>query len=348
MRRIKYFFIMCLAVLGAVSKAHATFSISQFSITNANQNNKLIVPDATKPTPFRANYTLNASNDGMFNVVYVDVIFRPYDNTPDVSLGTAKVYSANTGQLNFTDYVDVQLPANKTNGAIMLRVKATSPQTLFKYSDKVYGIEVGPGTPTDPIINLLKAWRASMEPRGNVYDNPATAEYTKPSMVAVYVTVSPDGKRFDLYPDLALTPGWDLIYKKLPTGNYVIRKEFYAYTQPETGTIPIYRYVKKVNNTITHFSNIPQDEAIWTNTGIAFYAYSTRVPRDGSVYPAGIDFMKHMFSTYSMDRSYFGAYFPDELAQKEWLPPYEMINGVKVRRAQSYADFQAFPAFIIK
>jgi hypothetical protein len=339
MKRIKSLILMFVALFGIVLSANATFIIQEFRITNSNQNNNLIV-DPSKATSFRANYHLQASTDGMFNTVTVDVVYISNDQSETISLGTAKVYTNNTGVNEYQDYMDVSLPANKTKGRISLRMKATYPQNITILSPKSYGIETG--APVDPVLQLLIAWRKYIEPRGQISYVPAPFNYfSNTSLTAVYLTIAADGKSYDLYPDPSGGTHTELANKKLPNGHYGLRQEFYAFTRQEAvdGLVPVLRYVKKTDRLDRLFSIYPQDETIWEKVDTAFYAHNGRIPRDGT--PHG-DVMKHVFPAGSnMTHSFFSAYFPDPY-NTQWVVP---VIPPRTTISVYYADFWAFPAY---
>ncbi|NSL85308.1 hypothetical protein [Chitinophaga solisilvae] len=348
MRRLTNIALACLAVLGMALPAQASFFVQAFTITGANQNNKLVVPDATKPTKFSASYSLGYLADGQFNFITVDVVYIANDQSETLVLGASKQVSAT--QPPYSGSIDLTLPANKTAGRIMLRMTALNPQTMVTYSTNSYGIEIGPAIPTNPMTGLLRTWRESIFPAGQLYFNPPPEEFKKPSMVAVYITVAPNGKTFDLYADPANTPGWDLHDKLLPDGNYVLLHAFFAYSQQETNTVPVYRYIKKENNLVTLFSIHPQDETIWTKTGVAFYAYSSRIRREGPNPPPSSVTIKHVFAKRSADRNFYAPYFPEDKSTSEWFPPdvIDPVTGVIVRNIAYFADFNAFASYITK
>ncbi|MBC9909844.1 hypothetical protein [Chitinophaga varians] len=338
MKKLLMFAAICMMAL----HVKASFYIQIFNIP-ANQNKNLIV-DPSKATAFKATYNLGYTPDNMFNTIVVDVVY--ISSTETLVIGPAKTYTA-TSTTGVADYIDATLPANKMTGRISLRIRASSPQSMTTYSLNSYGVENAVVSPEELFRRKMQEYRLSILPGGNVefIDPPAGFENT--SLAPVYLTITADGKSYDLYVDPTRAPGWPLYDKQLTPGYYGLRKEFYAFTQQQAGTVPIYRYVKKANRTAVLFSMYPQDETIWDKTGIAFYAYSTRV-RDTPSPPPGVQGAVHVFNADpSADRTFFAMAFPDE-NNKDWLPPYIIDpQGNKVRQAIFYADFRTFPAYKI-
>ncbi|NLR68060.1 hypothetical protein HGH92_27390 [Chitinophaga varians] len=339
MKKLLMFAAICLTAL----QVKASFFIQVFSIP-ANQNKNLVV-DPSKATTFKAAYNLGYVPDNMFNTIVVDVVY--ISSTETLVIGPAKTYTA-TSSAGIADNIDATLPANKMTGRISLRIRSSSPQPMTIYSANSYGVENAIVSPEELFRRKMLGYRRSILPSSkdiSLIDPPAGFENT--SLAPVYLTITEDGKSYDLYVDQTRAPGIPLYDKQVTTGYYGLRKEFFAFTQQQTGTVPVYRYVKKANRTSVLFSMYPQDETIWDKTGTAFYAYSTRI-RDTPTPPAGVQRAVHVFyADPSVDRTFFAMYFPDE-NNTDWLPPYIITpGGIKVRDGVFYADFQAFPAYKI-
>lgn len=336
--------LMLAAIFCAALQANASFTIQLFNIP-ANQNKNLVV-DPSKATPFKATYNLAYAADNMFNSITIDVVYISNDQRETLVLGPAKTYTAAAGASSgIADYIDATLPANKTAGRISLRLRAYSPQSITNYSFNSYGIETGTPSPGDAFKQKMHEYRLSIDPRGNMEFIDPPAAFANTSLAPVYITITADGKSYDLYIDPTRAPGLPLYNIEVTPGYYGLRKEFYAFTQQETGTAPVYRYVKKANRASVLFSMNPQDETIWEKTGTAFYAYSTRVRQDPTP-PAGIAIAHHVFyADRGVDRSFFSMYFPDE-NKTSWMLPYITDpQGNKVYQAVFNADFRVFPAY---
>ncbi|QJB31670.1 hypothetical protein HF324_09900 [Chitinophaga oryzae] len=338
MKKLLMFAAICMMAL----HVRASFFIQVFSIP-ANQNKNLVV-DPSKATAFKATYNLSYVSDNMFNTIVVDVVY--ISSTETLVVGPAKTYTA-TSSAGIADYIDATLPANKMTGRISLRIRSYSPQAITNYSLNSYGVENAIVSPEEIFRRKMHGYRLSILPGGNMEFIDPPAAFANTSLAPVYITITEDGKLYDLYVDPTRAPGQPLNDKQVTTGYYGLRKEFYVFTQQQAGTVPVYRYVKKANRTAVLFSMYPQDETTWEKTGTAFYAYSKRV-RDTPTPPAGVRAASHVFyADPNIDRTFFAMYFPDE-NNKNWLLPYIIDpQGHKVYQSVFFADFQAFPAYKI-
>ncbi len=178
----KHFFCFIAFIVIALS-ANAQVMLQSFQIYNNNlQNNALKVPNSTTSTPFKFVVSLNRFIEPTGGYVAgnckISVLYTESASSGDGSIkgdpSTITIASRNVTSSDYNtnqaiiDNLDGTLPANKTNGRILLIVDymdtQNQPRTLF--SSTRYGIYVLPSTVTPPTQTIDQAVIAKIQAMG--------------------------------------------------------------------------------------------------------------------------------------------------------------------------------------